>query len=194
MLTFSRWVLPALLLALAACDSASADGDASLALSALTCDVDGVNADPFTVADAMLDNAADHEAADDYTYDATSATTIALNGTSAAITGAGATASGSVVTVSAPGTYVVSGTLRDGQIVVNSPADGTVRLVLAGASITSSTDSGIRVDEGDKTVLILADGTTNTVADGATYADAVEQNAAVWSDDDLSIGGTGTLS
>ena len=189
-----RWLLTTLALTLAACDSTSADvGDATLALTALTCDVDGVNATPFTVADAMLDNAADHEAADDYTYDATSATTIALSGTSAAITGAGAAASGGVVTVSAPGTYVVSGTLSDGQIVVNSPADGTVQLVLAGASITSSTDSGIRVDEGNKTVLILADGTTNTVADGVTYADAVEQNAAVWSDDDLSIGGTGAL-
>ena len=195
MRTSLRWILPALLLTLTACDSASSGGtDAeALALSALSCDVDGVNADPFTVADAMADNADDHEAATDYTYDATSATTIALNGTSASVTGSGATASGGVVTVSAPGTYVVSGTLDDGQIVVNSPADGPVRLVLSGADITSSSDSGIRVDEGDKTVLILADGTTNTVADGASYADAVEQNAAVWSDDDLSIGGTGAL-
>ena len=40
------------------------------------------------------DNAADHEAAGDYTYDAASATTIALNGASASVTGAGATASG----------------------------------------------------------------------------------------------------
>ena len=191
-----RWVLPALLLlTLSACDSASTgDGDANpIPLSALACSVDGVNASPYTVADALTENAADHEATDDYTYDASSATTIALTGTAATVTGDGATADGSVVTVSAPGTYVVSGTLSDGQIIVNSPDDGTVQLVLAGASITSSSDSGIRVDEGDKTVLILADGTTNTVADGATYPDAAEQNAAIWSDDDLSIGGSGTL-
>ena len=193
--TSLRWLLPALVLTLAACDSTSTgdDGDASLALTALTCDVDGVNATPFTVADALEGNAGDHEDASDYAYDATTATTIALNGTSATVTGMGAASSGGVVTVSAPGTYVVSGSLADGQIVVDAPDDGTVRLVLAGASITNSSDSGIRVDEGDKTVLILAEGTTNTVADGATYAEAVEQNAAVWSDDDLSIGGSGTL-
>lgn len=189
----ARWVLPALLLSLAACDSASTGDADAVALTALACEVEGVNADPFTVADAMLDNAADHEAAGDYTYDAASATTIALAGTSATVTGAGATASGGVVTVTAPGTYVLSGTLTDGQVVVDSPDDGAVKLVLSGASITSSSDSGIRVDEGDKTVLILAAGTTNAVTDGAAYPDTAEQNAAVWSDDDLSIGGSGAL-
>lgn len=190
-----RWIVPALLLTLAACDSGSSggDGDASFALTSLSCDVQGVNADPFTVADALADNATDHEAADDYAYDAASATTITLTGPSAAIEGAGASADGGTVTVSAPGTYLVSGMLTDGQIVVDSPADGTVKLVLDGASIQSTGDSGIRVDEGDKTVLILADGSANAVSDGATYPDAVEQNAAVWSDDDLSIGGTGAL-
>lgn len=193
--TSLRWILPLLLFSLAACDTTTggASGDATLALSALSCDIGGVNPAPFTVTDALAENAADHEHAADYTYDVGSATTIALNGTSATVTGDGATASGGGVTVSAPGTYVVSGTLSDGQIVVDSPDDGTVQLVLSGANIASSTDSGIRVDEGDKTVLILADGTTNSVSDGATYADGVEQNAAVWSDDDLSIGGTGSL-
>ncbi|MDT7858380.1 carbohydrate-binding domain-containing protein [Rubrivirga sp. S365] len=165
-----RWILPALLLTLAACDSISTvdddGGDASIALTALTCDVDGVNADPFTAADALAENAADHEVATDYTYDAATATTVALNGTSATVTGSGATASGCIVTVSAPGTYVVSGTLSDGQIVVDSPDHGAVKLVLDGATITSSTDSGIRVDEGDKTVLILAVGATNAVTGG----------------------------
>ncbi len=190
-----RWALPALALTLAACDSSSPgdDGDALITLASLSCDAGGVNATPFTATDALAENAADHEDAADYTYDAATATTIALAGTSATVTGSGASASGAVVTVDSPGTYVVSGTLSDGQIVVNSPDDGTVQLVLDGASITSSTDSGIRVDEGDKTVLILAAGTTNSVTDGASYADAVEQNAAVWSDDDLSIGGTGSL-
>ena len=131
-----RWVLPALVLTLAACDSSSPgddDGDALITLASLSCDIDGVNATPFTADDAMAENAADHEDAADYTYDAATATTIALNGTSAAVTGSGASASGAVVTVDSPGTYVVSGTLSDGQIVVNSPDDGTVQLVLSTA-------------------------------------------------------------
>ncbi|GAB5520864.1 MAG: carbohydrate-binding domain-containing protein [Rhodothermales bacterium] len=185
------------MLTVTACDSVSTNdavGDgSSIVLTALTCNIAGVNSDPFTVADALAENAADHEVAGDYTYTAASATTITLTGMSASVIGAGATTSDSVVTVNAPGTYVVTGALTDGQIVVNSPADGLVQLVLSGASITSSTDSGIRIDEADRAVLILADGTTNTVADGATYPTNVEQNAAIWSDDDLSIGGTGAL-
>jgi hypothetical protein len=170
------------------------DGDnGSITEIALDCDVDGVNTNPFTVADALADNAADHEVLDDYSYDESASTTITLTGTSATVTGSGASANGGVVSISAPGTYIVSGTLSDGQIVVDSDDDGLVQLVLAGAAITSSSDSGIRVDQADRTVLILAAGTSNTVTDGSSYPTDAEQNAAVWSDDDLSIGGSGAL-
>lgn len=162
-------------------------------LTSLSCDIDGVNNAPFTVADALAENNADHEVTNDYTYDVTSATTITLDGTSINVEGTGATAAGGSVTVSEPGTYVLVGTLTDGQVVVDSPDIGAVKLVLSGASIASSSDSGIRVDEADRVVLILADGTTNTVTDGAAYPADAEQNAAVWSDDDLSIGGSGAL-
>ncbi len=195
--TLNRWTLPALLLTLAACESATSvegeNGDAALALTALACQESGINTNPFTVANAMAANTTDHEVASDYTYDAASATTIVFNGTAIAVTGAGASASGSTVTVSAPGTYVFSGTLTDGQVVVNSPSSGVVKLVLNGVSITSASNSGIQVNEADRAVIILAAGTTNSVTDGATYPAAAEQNAAVWSDDDLSIGGTGAL-
>ncbi len=69
----TRWLLATLVLTLTACDSGSlsdSDGDAMFALTSLTCDVSGVNTDPFTVADALAANAADHEAAGDYSYDA----------------------------------------------------------------------------------------------------------------------------
>lgn len=192
-----RWALPALFLTLAACDSATSVetefGDATFALTALTCSENGINANPFTVASAMASNRTDHEVAGDYSYETASATTIAFDGTSIVIAGAGATYSGSTVTVSTPGTYVSSGTLTNGEVVVNSPDDGAVKLVLNGVSITNATNSAIRVDEVDRAVLILAAGTTNTVTDGATYPDNAEQNAAIWSDDDLSIGGTGAL-
>lgn len=192
-----HWVLLALFVSFSACDSSSISGGETeaeaFALTALACEVEGVNAAPFTVADALAGNAGDHEAADDYTYDAASATTITLAGASASVSGSGATANGSIVTIAAPGTYVVSGTLDDGQIVVDAAEDGAVQIVLSGASITSSTDSGIRIDQADRAVLILADGTTNTVRDGATYPANAEQDAAIWSDDDLSVGGTGAL-
>jgi hypothetical protein len=192
-----RWVIPTILFALTACDSDTSTGvelgDVTFAITALTCQEEGINTTPFTVADAMAANAAAHDVASDYSYDAGSATAIAFDGTAIAVTGAGASASGSVVTVTAPGTYLLSGTLTDGQVVVDSPSDGVVKLVLNGVSITSASNSGIQVNEADRTVIILAAGTSNSVTDGASYPDVAEQNAAVWSDDDLSIGGTGAL-
>ena len=173
-------------------DDGSADAG-PITLTSFSCGIAGINDDPFTVADALTENNADHEVTGDYAYDVTSATTITLDGTSVIVDGTGATAGGGTVTVSAPGTYVLAGTLTEGQVVVNSPDNGAVKLVLSGMSITSSSDSGIRVDEADRVVLILAEGTTNAVTDGATYPVDAEQNAAVWSDDDLSIGGSGAL-
>ncbi len=164
-----------------------------ITLTSLSSAAESVNDAPFTVADALAVNDADHEVAGDYAYDVTSATTITLDGTSVEVDGTGATAGAGTVIVHEPGTYILDGTLTDGQVVVDSPDDGAVKIVLSGVSITSSSDSGIRVDEADRAVLILADGTTNTVTDGTTYPVDAEQNAAVWSDDDLSIGGSGTL-
>lgn len=195
----TRWLIPALILCLSACDSTSAIDEEDpviadpITLSTLSCDIEGINADPFTVADAMIENEADHEDTDDYSYDAATATSITLDGVNVTVDGTGASSVDGTITVSAPGTYVLSGTLTEGQIIIDSPDDGAVKLVLAGVSISNSADSGIRVDDADRAVLILAGGTTNTITDGTTYPANAEQNAAIWSDDDLSIGGTGEL-
>lgn len=124
-------------------------------------------------------------------------TTITLNGASASVSGDGATASGGKVTITAAGTYVISGTLTDGSIVVNSGTDGTVRLVLDGANITSSTSSAIYIKDAGKAMISLVPGTTNTLSDAAsyTYDDAANQepDAAIFSKSDLVFNGTGTL-
>ena len=69
-------------------------------------------------------------------YDAASATAIVFNGGAMSIQGAGASAKGSVLTISAAGTYILSGTLTAGQVVVDAGKEDTVRLILNGVSIT----------------------------------------------------------
>jgi hypothetical protein len=53
------------------------------------------------------------------------------------------------------------------------------------------------VSNADKTVITLADGTENVVTDGAVYvfpdAETDEPNAAIFSKDDLTINGNGSL-
>lgn len=150
--------------------------------------------DSLDVAAALDENKEDHGEADDCTWDPADAFAVTLNG--AAITvddGAGAVVAGSVVTLSTAATYVITGTLDDGRIIVDTQDEETVRLVLNGANITCSTNSPLSVMNAEKTVIILADGSANTVTDGAAYPDEEEASGAVFSADDLSICGPGAL-
>lgn len=164
-----------------------------LTTSELSCDGDAAAVDLLGVSDALEDNTADHEELEDYDYDAGSATVVALDAADAMVVGPGATAALGVVTVHAPGTYIVSGTWSDGQLVVNAQDDGLVRLVLAGASISSSMGSALRVDQAERTALVLADGTVNHLSDASTRAVDATSDAVIWSADDLSVGGDGAL-
>ena len=131
----------------------------------------------------------------DASWDAASATAIVWNGASAGVSGDGAAVSGGTVTISAAGTYVLSGT-GTGQVVVSAGTEDLVRLVLNGLSLTNETGAPIYVEQAEKAVVILADGTTNTLTDGDTYtlADGEDEpDAALFSKDDLSITGSGAL-
>lgn len=133
----------------------------------------------------------------DPSYDESSAIKIVLDDSGASVTGRGATADGSTVTISADGTYVVSGTLADGQIVVNMPdEEDKAQIVLDGVTIHNEDGPAIQIDQADKVFLTLADGSTNVLSDGASYALAEgedEPYAALYSKDDLTINGSGAL-
>jgi hypothetical protein len=121
---------------------------------------------------------------------------INLEGNSITFEGSGATVSGNIVTITSAGTYSISGTLNDGQIIVDTEDKEKVVLVLNGADIASSTSAPIYVSNAEKTVITLADGTENYVTDGSSYLfeDAEDEpNAAVFSKDDLTINGNGSL-
>lgn len=134
---------------------------------------------------------------DDTTVDweESKATVVTLNGAGAAVEGEGAKASGGKISISSAGTYVVSGKLTGGSIVVDAGSDDVVRLVLNGVHIASSDSPAIQVEKAGKTVVTLAKGTENTLSDGTKYADASEDapTAALFSQDDLTINGTGQL-
>ncbi|MFC5702617.1 carbohydrate-binding domain-containing protein [Cohnella faecalis] len=135
---------------------------------------------------------------DAYTdWSAANPTVIKLSGASATVDGSGAEAKGGTITITAAGTYAVSGKLDEGQIVVNVPDKGVVRLVLNGAEIHNSSSSAIYVEEAGKTIISLPEGTENVVSDGTAYvypdASTDEPNAAIFSKDDLTINGTGKL-
>lgn len=130
-------------------------------------------------------------------WDAT-ATKVTLDSLNIRVEGSGATASGGVLTITKAGTYVISGKLTDGQIMVNATSEDKVYLILNGAEIVNKTGAPIYAPQCDKLIVTLADGTQNVLTDGGTnyqYADTSneEPNAALFAKDDLTINGTGTL-
>ncbi|WP_338554528.1 carbohydrate-binding domain-containing protein [Paenibacillus sp. KS-LC4] len=130
-------------------------------------------------------------------WSAKTSTTIKLNGTSATVTGSGAKASGGSVTISAAGTYVLSGKLSDGQVIIDVQDKGDVHLVLNGVDIHDNDSAGIYIKEAGNVVMTLEEGTENSVSDGETYVfadgETDEPSAAIFSKADLVINGTGKL-
>ena len=131
----------------------------------------------------------------DASWNEKSAVKITLNGDSVTADDKNIEVDGSKVTITGAGTYVLSGTLSDGQIVVDSDDKDSVRLVLNGAEITCSNSSAIWVKDGEM-IITLADGTENTLTDGAEYttdSEDDEPKAAVYAKDDLTFNGNGSL-
>ena len=124
-------------------------------------------------------------------------TKIALKGDAATADGVGGVIiEGGNIEIRTSGTYVLEGALDDGQIIVDAEDKGTVRLVLNGVSIASSTSSVIHVKQSDRTVISLEEGTENILEDAGQYVleeGEEEPSAVIFSKDDLTINGTGRL-
>lgn len=128
----------------------------------------------------------------DASFDESSATKITLSGDSASVSGSGAVAEGSTITISAAGTYIVSGNLTDGSITVVTSENDKVQIVLNGVKIVCSSEPAINIQSADKCFITLADGTQNVLSDGTSYANE-DANACVYSTCDLTINGSGSL-
>ncbi|MEZ4525593.1 MAG: carbohydrate-binding domain-containing protein [Desulfobacterales bacterium] len=124
-------------------------------------------------------------------------TRIILNGNSISINGSGASAEGSTATITSAGIYHISGSLTDGQLTVNTEDAESVNLMFNGVSIHSSKGPAVYIMNAEETRIILADNSENYISDGAAYiSDGTETdqpNAAVFSKDDLTISGSGSL-
>lgn len=122
---------------------------------------------------------------------------VSLDGDSISYDCGGVTVSGSVLTIGAPGIYSLSGTLNDGQIIVNVQKDEKVEIELNGVTITCLTGPAIYVSAADKVTLDVADNTENTITSGTQEdmkkCDDSSSGAAIYSKDDLKIKGHGRL-
>ena len=129
-------------------------------------------------------------------YDESGAVNIELSGSSAkSDSNNGVNINGSTITIRKEGTYIVSGTLSDGQIIVEADDTAKVQIVLKDASITSKTSAAIYVKSADKVFVTTAKGTDNTLANGGSFTADGDTNVdgAVFAKDDITFNGSGTL-
>ena len=80
----------------------------------------------------------------------------------------GAYISGNIITITKEGTYVLSGALSEGQIIVDADS-AKVQLVLDNADITCASSAAIYVKNADKTFITLAEGSENILMNTAEY-------------------------
>jgi len=150
----------------------------------------GVNTD-FAKTDS--DMFTDRDQRDD--YDANGSIPIQLNGDSASCASGFVQISGSTVTITKEATYVISGTLDDGMIIINADDSAKLQIVLNGAVINSSSSAALYIQEADKVVVTLSEGTENALKNGG-YFEAIDDNnidGAIFSKQDLTFNGSGSL-
>ncbi len=133
----------------------------------------------------------------DSAYDESSSTGIILSDDSIEINGNGANVAGTTVTITEEGTYVISGEIYDGQIIVDADDTEKIQIVLNGCSITNDDSSCILIRSADKVFITLAEETENFLSDtGIEYSQETEDytvDGVIFSKEDLVLNGNGSL-
>lgn len=130
-------------------------------------------------------------------WDRGGATKITLSGGSAGISGSGAYAYGGDVYIACAGKYILSGELSGGSVIVDADRNDKIWLLLDGVSLSCSDSAAVVVEQAGKVFVTLAAGTENSVSSGAEFsagAVAAGIDGAIYSRDDLTVNGSGSLS
>lgn len=177
-----------------------------ISYSLLACAVCGCAAAPETTtesskASSVSDSITYLDAADMFTkrdkqsdYASEDATEITLSDSKSTCNSPAVRISDNQITITRAGTYVLSGSLTNGQIVVDASGE-KVQIVLKDASINCDTSAAIYVKSADKVFVTLAENTSNTLTNTKDFV-AIDDNnidAVIFSKSDLSLNGSGTL-
>ncbi len=102
---------------------------------------------------------------------------------------------GNTITITREGSYLLSGALDNGSIVVSVEKTEKVQLILNGVSISCDTSAGIYIKQADKVFLTTAADSENLIQNTGEFV-AIDDNnldGAIFSKEDLVLNGAGTL-
>ncbi len=131
----------------------------------------------------------------DASYDTASATTIQFTDDAITCDDDQVSISDSTVTISSGGTYILSGSSAQAQIIIDTPDDDKVQLVLSDLTLSCETSAPIYVRNADKVFITLADGSDNSLSTTGEFVQIDDNNidAVIFSKEDLTLNGTGSL-
>lgn len=127
-------------------------------------------------------------------YDEDTATAITLSDNASSCDSSSVTISNNTITITDEGTYLLTGSLSDGQVIVDAD-DKKVQLVLDSVNINCDTSAALYVKAADKVFVTLASDSENTLSNTSDFV-AIDDNnidAVIFSKDDLTLNGSGTL-
>lgn len=119
-------------------------------------------------------------------------TRISLKDNSISISGSGAEKNGNVLTINSAGDFIITGTLTNGQILVDALKTESIRIALNGVHIDCSYSAPFYIKSADKVLLTLVSGVTNSFTDSASSGASLP-NACIYSNEDITINGEGSL-
>ncbi len=121
--------------------------------------------------------------------------TITLSDNSSTADGDGVVISENTITITSAGTYVLTGSLSNGQVIVDVGDEEKVQLVLSNADITCSGSAALYCRNADKVFVTTAENTENSLSSVDEFTTTEDSNvdAAVFAKCDLTLNGSGTL-
>ena len=172
------------------------DGSGSISDSNGTGDNTDDNTDESSVTVTVIDSSEVFTERDYKTeYSISDSVRIQLNGTSVSCNDKDVLIDGTTVTITNKGTYILSGTLDNGMIIVDAEETDKPQLVFDGVTITSAESAALYIKTADKVFVTLAEGSTNSLTNGGTFTAIDENNidGTVFSKQDLTFNGNGSL-
>ena len=129
-------------------------------------------------------------------YDESESVTISLADNSSSCESDAVSITENTITIKDEGTYILSGSLSDGMVIVEAEDTDKVQIVLNGVSISNNQSAAFYVRSADKVFVTTASGTENILEHNGSSYTAIDENnidAAIFSKSDLTLNGEGTL-
>lgn len=128
-------------------------------------------------------------------YDESTALKINLSDINSIEIGNGVSVENGVVTISSGGTYILSGSLSEGQLVVDITNKDDVKIVLDNVDITSSSSAPLYIKEAGNVYVTMSENSVNTLSNTGEFLSDGENNidGVVFSKSDITFNGNGIL-